>query len=164
MKIDILLRDVTEEDLPIFFEHQVDKDAYDMAAFPPRDREAFMEHWVTKIMSDETVTKKTILFKGIVAGHIVSWGQDGNQEVGYWIGKEFWGMGITTRALSEFLIHLKVRPLYAHAAKHNIASLRVLKKCGFTISGEDKVSSKALGKVVEEFILVLDANEQINMK
>ena len=162
MKSDVLLREVTVEDLPIFFEHQLDSDANQMAAFPPRDRETFMAHWSTKILGNETVIRKTILFKGLVAGNIVSWEQSGKQEVGYWIGKEYWGKGIATKALSELLIILKVRPLYAHVAKHNIASLRVLEKCGFTIIGEDKLSSNSFDKEVEEFILSLEANEHNN--
>lgn len=44
MTNDVLLRDVTESDLPIFFEQQLDPDATAMAAFPSRDREAFMAH------------------------------------------------------------------------------------------------------------------------
>jgi RimJ/RimL family protein N-acetyltransferase len=156
MKSDVLLRDVNGKDLPIFFEHQLDKDANQMAAFPPREREAFMEHWTTKILGDKTVIKKSILFKGIVAGHIVSWEQSGKQEVGYWIGKEYWGKGIAISAVSELLGFLKVRPLYAYVAKHNIASLKVLKRCGFKISSEANVSSKSLDKEVEEFILKLE--------
>jgi hypothetical protein len=71
---EILLRDVTEDDLPIFFEQQLDPDATKMAAFPARDRNAFMGHW-TKIMSDGTVVLKTILFEVHVAGNVVSWEQ-----------------------------------------------------------------------------------------
>ena len=160
MKSDVILRDVTEEDLPIFFEHQLDRDANQMAAFPARDRDAFMAHWRKNVLGDETVTAKTILFDGHVAGNVVSWGQSGERAIGYWIGKEYWGKGIATKALSEFLRVLKTRPLYAHVAKHNIASLQVLKKCGFTISGEDKVSSNIPGEKVEEFILTLGANEK----
>jgi RimJ/RimL family protein N-acetyltransferase len=152
----VLLREVKEEDLPIFFEHQRDKEANQMAAFPTREWEAFMKHWTTKILGDKAVFKNTILFKGIVAGNIVSWEQSGNQEVGYWIGKEFWGYGIATKALSEFLHLLNIRPLYAHVAKHNIASLKVLNRCGFTISGEEKVSSEAFDNEIEEFILKLE--------
>jgi RimJ/RimL family protein N-acetyltransferase len=29
------------------------------------------------------------------------------------------------------------RPLYAGVAKHNVASIRVLQKCGFTVIGEE---------------------------
>jgi RimJ/RimL family protein N-acetyltransferase len=154
MTNDVHLRDVTEADLPIFFEHQLDPDATRMAAFPARDREAFMAHW-TKIMRDEAITIQTILCDGQVAGSIVSFEQSGARQVGYWIGKEYWGQGVATRALSEFLGHVTTRPLYAHVAKHNIASIRVLEKCGFTICGEDRGFPDAGGEEVEEFILKL---------
>jgi RimJ/RimL family protein N-acetyltransferase len=149
---------VREQDLPILFEHQLDPDANQMAVFPPREREAFMSHWTNKVMGDETVSAKTILFNGQVAGNIVSWEQSGQREVGYWIGKEYWGRGIATRALSAFLLIVKERPLYAHVAKHNIASLRVLQKCGFTISGEDVVPSGTADVKIEEFVLMLGTN------
>lgn len=153
MTNDVILRDVMEEDLAIFFEQQRDPDANQMAAFPPRDRDAFTAHW-SKVLADQTVTKKTILFHGHVAGNIVSWEQSAKTLVGYWIGKNYWGKGIATRALSAFLNDLTARPLYAHVAKHNIASIRVLEKCGFTVCGEDRVTSDT-GEEVEEFIFRL---------
>lgn len=145
----VVLRDVTEADLPIFYEQQLDPDATAMAAFPSRDREAFMTHWA-KIMRDETVTQQTILYNGQVAGNIVSFPMEGETEVGYWIGKPFWGKGIATQALSAFLDLVKTRPLYAHVAKHNLASARVLQKCGFAVIDED-VSDE-----VDELILRLE--------
>lgn len=138
------LRDVIASDLPIFYEQQLDPDATRMAAFPSRDREAFMAHWA-KSMGNENVNLKTILFDEQVAGNIVSWQQGAEREVGYWLGKQYWGKGIATRALAEFLNHVTQRPLYAHVAKHNIASIRVLEKCGFTRYGESD----------EEFVLKL---------
>jgi len=154
MTSDVRLRDVTDADLPIFFEQQLDPDANRMAAFPARDRQAFTAHW-TKILGDPTIIIKTILFDGQVAGNIVSFEQSGKPLVGYWLGKEYWGRGIATKALSEFLGHVTARPLYAHVARHNIASIRVLEKCGFTISGYDKGFANARGEEVEEVILKL---------
>lgn len=156
---EILLRDVTESDLPIFFEQQLDPDATAMAAFPARDRESFMAHWA-KIMADDSNILKTILFDGQVAGNIVSWEQSGEREVGYWIGKEFWGKGIATKALAAFLGHVKTRPLYAHVAKHNIASRRVLEKCGFRMFGMEWVLDMQGENKVEEFILKLDTGQR----
>ena len=150
----VLLRDVREEDLRAFFEHQRDPDANRMAAFPSRDKEAFTAHW-TKILGDSSVIIKTVLFDGAVAGNIGSWEQSGRRKVGYWIGKEFWGKGVAGKSLFEFLGHVKARPLYAHVAKQNVASICVLEKCGFTIAGEDKAPSEAGGEVVEEFIFIL---------
>ena len=132
----ILLRDVITDDLPIFFEYQRDPVAVQMAAFPARDRETFMAHWA-KIMADETNILKTILCDGQVAGNIVSWDQSGEhsehseREVGYWLGREFWGKGLATQALAAFLDLDTTRPLYAYVVKHNLASQRVLEKCGF---------------------------------
>lgn len=148
------LRDVTESDLSILFEQQLDPAATAMAAFPSRDRESFMAH-SAKIMADESVIFKAIVFDGQVAGSIVSWEMAGEREVGYWLGREFWGKGIATQALAEYVSIVKTRPLYAHVAQHNIGSRRVLEKCGFKVIGEDSYTNPA-GVNVEEFILKLD--------
>lgn len=140
------LRDVHDDDLPIFFEQQLDPEATAMAALPSRDREAFMSHWA-KVLADPTGMVRTVVADGVVAGNIVSWVQDGERDIGYWIGKPFWGHGIATRAVSAFLHGVTERPLHAHAARHNIASRRVLAKCGFVETGGDP----------DEVILRLDA-------
>lgn len=158
----VKLRDVIETDLPIFFEQQSDHEAAQMAALPARNRETFMAHW-TRIMGDDSILIKTILFDGSVAGNIVSFDQLGEREVGYWLGKEYWGKGIATRALIEFLKYVETRPLYAHVAKHNIASRRVLEKCGFIVWGEDSFYSQAFGKNIEEYILILDPDGSISL-
>jgi RimJ/RimL family protein N-acetyltransferase len=139
----IRLRDVEAGDLALFFEHQRDPVAVAMVAFQSRDRSAFDQHWA-KLLSDDTLLKKTIVVASAVsadspaqnqvAGHIGSWTSDGKREVGYWLDRAFWGRGVATAALTAFLRLEQTRPLYASAAKHNAASLRVLQKCGFTIS------------------------------
>jgi RimJ/RimL family protein N-acetyltransferase len=131
----VSLREVRENDLVIFFENQLDPESLRMVMFSSRDREAHKAHW-HRILADDSVTAATIVFDGLVAGDIVSWDNEGEREVGYWIGRSFWGQGIATAALSQFLEHLDRRPLRAHVAKHNVGSLRVLEKCGFTIVGE----------------------------
>jgi len=150
----VSLRDVTESDLPIFFEHQDDPEANRMAAFPAKNRSTFIAHW-TRMLGNDTIIKKTVLFGGQVAGNVVSFEQDGQREVGYWIGRRFWGMGVATAALSAFLDLVETRPLYARVAKHNVASIRVLEKCGFEISGEDSGPSDVPGVEGEGFLLQL---------
>lgn len=153
----ILLRIVIDSDLPIFFEQQLDPEANYMAAFgakDPADRKIFNEKWI-KIMDDDTVTIKTIIFKKEVAGHVLRHESFGDPEVSYWIGKEFWGKGIATEALSAFLNDLNQKPLYARVVKDNAASIRVLEKCGFTKHGEDKGFANARNKEVAELIMKL---------
>lgn len=152
--MELFLRDVSEDDFPVFFEHQLDPDACEMAAFAARDGDAFVAHWAD-ILSDDTIVKRTILSDGRVAGYIVCFGRSDKRQLGYWIGKTFWGKGVASRALSVFLDLLEPRPLYAHVAKHNLASLRVLEKCGFTIHAEGMAPAEEGDPEVEEFILRL---------
>lgn len=157
LKSGIVLRDVRDNDLPVFFDYQLDPEANRMAAFTakdPTDRDAFEAHW-TRIRHDDTVTLRTIVCCDEVVGHIASFVRDGMPEVTYWIGRPYWGRGLATEALSEFLVHVTTRPLYARVATDNAASLRVLEKCGFAISGEDKGFANARGAEVEEYILAL---------
>lgn len=151
-----VLRDVVEADIPILFEHQRDPEATRMAAFPARDREAFTAHW-QKILANDELTKKTILFDGQVAGNIVSFDRDGKRLVGYWIGREFWGKGLATRALAELLNEVTERPLHAYVATSNLGSIRVLEKCGFTLLGRETEFDERLGEEIEEALFVLKA-------
>jgi RimJ/RimL family protein N-acetyltransferase len=154
----IELRDVLSSDLELFFQFQLDDEANFMAAFTsknPSDKEAFVNHW-SKRLSDTTIINKTILFNGNVAGSIAKFMMDGNNEMTYWIGKEFWGKGIATKALQLFLNEIPDRPLFARTAVDNVGSSRVLEKNGFKIVGRDKGFSNARRKEVEEYIFKLD--------
>ena len=158
----LFLRDVMEHDLPIFFEFQLDPDANYMAAFTAKDpsnREAFLAHW-HKIVGDPTTINQTIVYDGQVVGSVSSYEEGGKPEVTYWIGKAYWGKGIATRALLEFLAHAnRTRPIYARVAKDNPGSRRVLEKCGFKVIGESKGFANARGEEIEDLLLELRPNE-----
>ena len=153
----VVLRDVADSDLPILFEHQKDPEASHMAAFLPRDpsdRDAFLTHW-RRILSDPTKITKAILWNGQLAGTVGSFLGDGKPQITYWIGKEFWGNGIATQALAELLRVVNDRPLYASAASDNVASIRVLEKCGFAMRGSAKAFAKARGTEIDEVFFEL---------
>ena len=158
---EVALRAVTEGDLATFFEYQQDPAARWMAAFTakdPTDRAAFAAKWA-KILGDEAGTARTIVCGGQPAGNVLSfvapW--SGQREVSYWIGREYWGQGVATKALAAFVELLADRPLYARAAADNIASIRVLEKCGFIPIGRDRGFAEARGEEIEEVILELRA-------
>jgi RimJ/RimL family protein N-acetyltransferase len=155
MSSHVQLRDVIADDLPIFFEQQLDPEATRMADFTPRDRDAFMTHWTTKVLVHEAASVRTILYGTHVAGNIVCWEQDGRRLIGYWLGQEFWGKGIATQALAMFLLLVTARPLYAYVAQHNLASRRVLEKCGFTLTLDDTTASDIPADTSEEYLFVL---------
>ena len=131
----VILREVIDSDLPIFFEHQRDPEAVRMAAFPSRDRDAFVKHWA-KLRREPSKIIRTIVCDGQVAGNIGSWIAENRRLIGYWIGREFWDRGVATAALAAFVAEFKERPLHAFVAEHNVGSIRVLEKCNFVLSPE----------------------------
>ncbi len=157
--VNLTLRPVTEADLPLFFEHQLDPQANHMAAFTakdPTDREAFLNHW-HKIMARPDVINQTILVDDQVVGSVSSYEDEGHPEVTYWIDKAHWGRGIATAALAQFLAQANpARPIYARAAKDNLGSLRVLQKCGFVVIEESRGYANARHEEIDELLLRLE--------
>lgn len=154
------LRPVVDSDLEVIFEQQCDPDAIQMAAFTRKDstnRDAFMAHW-TRCLADDSITMRTILFRGRIVGTIASFVDPhlGHPEVTYWLGREFWGQGLATAALQEFLKIQQHRPLYGRAAADNAASLRVLEKCGFVLSRHERGFANARGREIDEAVLTLE--------
>ncbi len=154
----ITLRKTSPGDLPAFYTQQLDSDANYRAAFTrrdPADRNAFDDHWA-KLLADETTVLRTIVLPDAqIAGYLVSFMMDRDREVGYWLGREFWGRGLATEALRQFIILLPERPLHARAAKDNYASVRVLEKCGFAVVGEGTDYAAGRSAEAEELLLML---------
>jgi RimJ/RimL family protein N-acetyltransferase len=160
----LAMRPVETSDLEIFYLQQLEPEAIQMAAFvceDPKDKLAFDAHW-DKILNASRITTRTIVAEGRVVGHISCFPQGKHMEVTYWLGKEFWGRGLATRALNWLLHFVTERPIFARASTDNIGSLRVLRKCGFIIVDKNKDFANGRGEDTEEFILRLEidpANE-----
>lgn len=153
----VTLRNVEASDLGVFFAHQLDPEAIRLAAFvadDPTNRAVFDVQW-EKILSSPEITTRTLLVSGQVAGHISCYPHGGAWEVTYWLGREFWGRGVATEALQQMLHLIHERPITARAATDNVASVRVLQKCGFKIVGRNKDFANGRGEVTEEYLLRL---------
>jgi RimJ/RimL family protein N-acetyltransferase len=149
----LTLRDVAEDDLLVFFEHQRDPEANTKAAFPARDLDSFLSHWRTKVLANKNGIAKTVVVDGHVVGNVVSWEHEAKRFIGYWIGRSHWGKGIATAALAEFLAVVETRrPMFAFVAAHNGASIRVLEKCGF----EREPNTAPASDDAEELLMRLD--------
>jgi RimJ/RimL family protein N-acetyltransferase len=102
------------------------------------------------------VLTRVIVVDDEVAGTIGSWGEPGEREVTYWIGRSYWGKGIATDALNAFLAVERSRPLHARVASDNVASRRVLEKCGFRVIATERNVAEARSSEIEELVLRLD--------
>jgi RimJ/RimL family protein N-acetyltransferase len=152
------LRELRDEDLDVLFEQWADPAAAHMAAFTApdhMDRDAFERRW-SRLRADETVMNRVIVVDGAVAGTIGSWGDPGEREITYWIGRSYWGKGIATCALNAFLTVDASRPLRARVASDNLASRRVLEKCGFRVVATERGFAEARSREIEEFVLRLE--------
>lgn len=77
-------------------------------------------------------------------------------ELGYWLGKPFWGKGLATQAVSEMTNRIftdtDIVRLFAPIYDCNKASMRVAVKCGYRLEG---VAEKAVykdGRFYDEYI------------
>jgi len=144
------LREVVEADLPVFYEYERDREAAAMAVFPPRERDAFMAHWEDARERLGPDLDGRLRRRGRRQHRLL--GGRRRRFVGYWIGRKFWGRGLPTQALAELLDVVDARPLHAYVVKSNVASIRVLEKCGFVTVGEH-----AGDDGIEELLLELRA-------
>jgi RimJ/RimL family protein N-acetyltransferase len=155
--MDVVLREVHDSDLPVFFRQMNDPEAVHMAAFTsedPSDWDAFQSLW-KRIRSSDAVAR-TVLADGDVIGSASVYGEPGEREVTYWVDRAYWGRGIATAALRELLAEVRDRPLYARAAADNAGSRRVLEKCGFKVTAQASGFANARGCEIDEVVLTLD--------
>lgn len=153
----ITLTETEKDDLNSFFQFQLDKEANYLAAFTskdPNDKTAYIEKF-TKHLNDPTINMRTIKANDEIAGSIAKFVLENEAEITYWIDKKFWGQGIATAALKDFLKIEQIRPIYARVAFDNYGSQKVLEKCGFVKTGKDKGFANARQTEIEEFIYKL---------
>jgi RimJ/RimL family protein N-acetyltransferase len=156
--VELTLRDVRDTDLPVFFAQMNEPEGLRMAAFTakdPSDTALFHAHWARN-RQDPAVTMRTVVGDSDeVVGHVAVFGPPEEREVTYWIGRQYWGRGAATAALRELLVIAADRPVHARAAADNLASIQVLKKCGFAVTGSARGFANARGEEVDEVLLAL---------
>lgn len=151
----VRLRSVERDDLPRMYQMQLDPVSNRLAVTTPRSAEAFDAHWADALR-DPSITAKAILLGDAMVGYISCFRRDGQANVGYWVSRGHWGKGIASRALELLLLEVPTRPLYAHVATSNGASLRVLQKCGFVVEWVQVSPASDRYPECEEAVLVLN--------
>jgi RimJ/RimL family protein N-acetyltransferase len=74
-------------------------------------------------------------------------------EVGYWLGRAYWGKGIATSALAALtrlgFERYRMARLFACVFEGNTASMRVLEKCGYRHEGVSKKRAFKNGRFID---------------
>ncbi|HLR57600.1 MAG TPA: GNAT family protein [Beutenbergiaceae bacterium] len=153
----IELREVLDEDLPIFFGYLQDPHAQSMAASTFEDyadTQAFTSFWAKLRRNDEAAVRTITIGDGPddVAGHISVAPTDEGLQVRYWIDRPLWGRGIATAALRTMLEEVEERPIFAHISRANERGAAVLLRNDFNLIGEETGFDSSKGRMIDELI------------
>jgi RimJ/RimL family protein N-acetyltransferase len=90
-------------------------------------------------------------------------------EIGYWLGEPYWNQGYTTEAAHAlidmvFRTRENVAQIDARCRVMNVASRRVVQKCGFQFQGSGLAASLALGSTVPVEWYRLDRKTWISLR
>lgn len=157
MQLELRRSDVA--DLDALFQIQLDPEANYWAAFTSKEsaeRATYIAKF-TRLLADPTVNQLTILLDGVIVGSVAKFVMQGDTEITYWIDRAYWGRGIATAALQGLLSQETTRPIFGRVAFDNLASQRILEKCGFQRVGADRGFAFARGVEIEEFIYELQS-------
>ena len=120
-------------------------------------------NWLEMVVGHEPVTNFAIDVAGEAVGGIGFTLQPDvgyrSAEIGYWLGEEFWGRGITTDALIAVTNYAFSRfnlcRLFAHVFEGNEASARVLEKAGYAFEGRMRKSVTKEGKTIDQLMYAM---------
>lgn len=116
---------------------------YLVYTFPYPYTKADADWWFNTGSKQHGATTRVIEYQGEFSGLVGITPQSGWRdhlgEIGYWVGKEYWGKGIATSALQQMtdfgFSSLQLKKLYASVLAPNVASMRVLAKCAYELEG-----------------------------
>ena len=97
--------------------------------------EEFIERSRERVLKQESYNFMIFQDKKMIGGIGLSEFNNKSCQVGYWLGKKYWGNGFATEALKSILDfgfdQLNLEKIYAAYKIGNEGSIRVLTKCGF---------------------------------
>ena len=128
--------------------------------FPHPYSVADAEAWIASSSASTPQSTFGIIVDGQAVGSIsLMPGQDIERvsaEIGYWLGRPFWGRGIMTdavRAATRYAFGmLQMQRVFAVPFVHNVASCRVLEKAGYVLEGTMKQSAIKDGVILDQYL------------
>ena len=106
--------------------------------------------WVASVLAGEEGVVFVIERSGALIGctGYRAFGED-HAELGYWIGKPYWGMGYATEAARALILHAFEADVFAYLTvghfSDNPASARIIAKFGFAPQGKEMRDCAARG-------------------
>lgn len=139
----LLLRPLTSADALRIAEIGADWDIARMTSRMPYPYSvAAANQWISGLHQNEVVRGITLDGQLIgVTGYLPDLAGR-SAEIGYWLGKDYWGRGFATEAAAALIAYCFRRERFSHVTcghyADNPASERVIRKLGFTPTGRNK--------------------------
>jgi [ribosomal protein S5]-alanine N-acetyltransferase len=157
-----VLRRWREGDEPSLARHANDYEVWRRLRdrFPHPYTRADAEQWIALAREQDPQTHFAIEVYGEAAGGIsLVLGSDVERrsaEIGYWLGRAFWGEGIATDAVRTLTTHgfeaFDLTRIFAVPFAGSLASIRVLEKCGYVCEGTMRRSAIKEGVVLDQVL------------
>lgn len=157
-----LLRPLVPGDAVSLAEHANDRGVWLNVRdrFPHPYSLADAEAWIASSSVNTPQTSFGVIVAGQAVGGIsLTPGQDIERvsaEIGYWLGRPFWGRGImvdAVRAATRYAFEeLGISRVFGVTFIHNIASCRVLEKAGYVLEGVMKQSAIKDGVILDQHL------------
>lgn len=127
----------------------------DSFPFPYTEKDA--EEWISMCLEEENNLILAIELNGElvggIGGHFKRDIQRYSAELGYWVGENYWGKGIVSKAIGTFCTYLfsnyKINRIYADVFSTNPASAIVLEKNAFVQEGHLKKAAYKNGLFID---------------
>jgi RimJ/RimL family protein N-acetyltransferase len=126
------------------------------------------EEWIASATAQAPALNLVIAWDDRLIGAIgLAPGTDSRRvsaEVGYWLGEDYWGRGIATRALAEMVAYafatlVELNRLFSYVDEGHVASVRVLEKNGFRCEGRLVGASIKNGELRNQFLYAITRRE-----
>ena len=124
--------------------------------YPKGSGKAFVSHTIEQFDQGDNYTfsvfdRKEGHFMGLISLRMNK--EFHHAELGYWIGKPFWGQGYGTEAAKALINfgfrELKLHKIFARAFAHNPASWKIMEKVGMSYEGSFREHVFRFGEFVD---------------
>lgn len=143
----LVLRALEDSDAPELAHLAGDWEVARMTArIPFPYSEALAREWMETLGPDEFV--RVVTFQGTLVGAVgYVPNDDGSAEIGYWIGRPWWGQGFASEAAAALVRYCFAKAGFKRLTcchfDDNAASARVIQKLGFRPNGDSSAWSDA---------------------
>ena len=168
----LILRPWEESDAEELYRYAKDPDIGPIAGWPPHTSVENSREIIRDVLSAPETYAVVLKETGLPVGSVgLLFGDNGTRplpegeaELGYWIGKPYWGRGLIPEASRELIRHafedLGVRKLWCAYYDGNTKSKRVQEKCGFVFDHVEKdVPCDLMGDARDEYFTVLSRSQ-----